>query len=179
MRCNGTCSVSVTFLLVDHTKRIDVTLRSYTQNIHLWTYVTNVILNMHSSQALITDLRTLGTHIISCFKPPIPYLEPLRLSSFNDSLRSHYLYPLGIIHQIFCLSVNTQQWLKIQLFTAFLYSNWRYERTVLLKPLMDPQYVFAVVFHPASSCVCLRLSQWVCVGGGKQVIPWLITAFSS
>lgn len=77
--------------------------------------------------------------------------------------RSHYLYPLGLIRQIFDLSVYTHTARTENISTAFLYSNWIWEMTemkkVLLKPLMDPQYVFAVVFDPASSCACLRLSQ--------------------
>lgn len=130
------------------------------------------------SQAFITDLRTLEAHIISY---PFLYLEPSLLSSFNDSLRILVITCLPwVLYVRFLISARTE---NAVFSLSFSYSNWRCEviemKNVLPRPLMNLQYVFAVVFQPASSCVCLRLSQWVCVGGGKQVFPWLITAFSS
>lgn len=114
------------------------------------------------------------------FQSPMLYLEPSLLSSFYDSLRIFIItcIPWVLYIIFFDLSVNTQRRLKTQLSAFSPYSYWQCEiKDVFPNPLMNPQYVSAVVFHPAS--VSLRLSQWVHVGGGKQVFPWLITAFSS
>lgn len=124
------------------------------------------------AQSIILTIQRTGSHV--------SYFKLLKLIQWLTENFSHYLCPLGIIHQIFDLCVNTQWGRETHWFFSFQIGIMKLLKWRMCFP--SPLWInsmFWLLFSIQPRCVCLRLSQWVCVGGGKQVFPWLITAFSS